>query len=512
MSKSMDHPFRRHFSQILENMHGGLILIDPQGRIVMVNRALEQMTGQSRDEIVGKPCTVFQCDACEMIRKNSRKHWCKLFEHPEGKRERVRCDIIRKDGAIVPVLKNAVLLKDEEGKLLGAVETMIDLSDLEKRDRKIQELSRQLPSTERFGGMVGQCSAIQRVYDLIEKAAGSQAPVIIYGESGTGKELVAHAIHRLSPRSDEPFIQLNCAALNESLLESELFGHVKGAFTGAYRHRIGRFEAADRGSIFLDEIADMPLHTQTKLLRVLENKKLERVGDHTPIPVEVRIISATNQDLPHMVRQKQFRKDLFFRISVIPIHLPPLRMRMEDLPLLTETFIQDLGKRTGKKIRGISKSALDVFLSYPWPGNVRELKSALEFAFVVADSGPILPDHLPNHLLSCGGSTECRDDPERAVSEEKAALVAALREAKGNRLETARILGVTRATVWNRIRKHHVKVEQVVRVSSENSFQDRRDPVPGYPDISIGDPIPWGLDAESVRGFPDSSRRRRKPK
>jgi PAS domain S-box-containing protein len=404
MSKSMDHPFRRHFSQILENMHGGLILIDPQGRIVMVNRALEQMTGHSRDEIVGKPCTVFQCDACEMIRKNSRKHWCKLFEHPEGKRERVRCDIIRKDGAIVPVLKNAVLLKDEEGKLLGAVETMIDLSDLEKRDRKIQELSRQLPSTERFGGMVGQCSAIQRVYDLIEKAAGSQAPVIIYGESGTGKELVAHAIHRLSPRSDEPFIQLNCAALNESLLESELFGHVKGAFTGAYRHRIGRFEAADRGSIFLDEIADMPLHTQTKLLRVLE------------------------------------------------------------------------------------------------------------FAFVVADSGPILPDHLPNHLLSCGGSTECRDDPERAVSEEKAALVAALREAKGNRLETARILGVTRATVWNRIRKHHVKVEQVVRVSSENSFQDRRDPVPGYPDISIGDPIPWGLDAESVRGFPDSSRRRRKPK
>ncbi|MFO7461482.1 MAG: sigma 54-interacting transcriptional regulator, partial [Desulfatiglandales bacterium] len=290
-----------------------------------------------------------------------------------------------------------------------------------------------------------------------------------------------------------------------------LFGHVKGAFTGAYRHRIGRFEAANRGAIFLDEIADMPLHTQTKLLRVLENKKLERVGDHTPIPVDVRIISATNQDLHRMVQQKQFRKDLFFRISVIPIHLPPLRMRMEDLPLLTETFIQELAKRTGKKIRGISRTALDVFLSYPWTGNVRELKGALEFAFVVAESGPILPDHLPNHLLSCRGSTECRSDPERAVSEEKAALVAALREAKGNRSETARILGVTRATVWNRIRKHHLKVEQVVRVSSENSFEDRRDPDPAYTDVSIHDPIPWETAAESMGGFLHSSRRRRKP-
>ena len=465
MSNSIIERYQRHLPQILENMHGGLIIIDPEGRIVMVNKALERMTGYGREEILGKHCTFFKCDACEMIRKSSRKHWCKLFEEPQGKRERVRCDIIHKGGAIVPVLKNAVLLKDGKGDILGAVETLIDLSELEKRNRKIEELAKRLPSEERFFGMVGQSRAMKRVYQLIEKAARSQAPVIIYGESGTGKELAAHAVHHLSERSEEPFIQLNCAALNESLLESELFGHVKGAFTGAYRHRIGRFEAANRGDIFLDEIADMPLATQTKLLRVLESKQMERVGDHTPIPVDVRVISATHQDLVDMVQRKQFRKDLFFRISVIPIHLPPLRMRLEDLPLLTETFIRDLSGRSGKRISGISKAALDRFLSYPWPGNVRELKSALEFAFVVAEGRVILPDHLPKHILSSNGTAERHGPSEEIPLKEKAALVAALRKAGGNRSEAARILGVTRATVWNRIRKYNLKVEQVVNVT-----------------------------------------------
>lgn len=208
----------------------------------------------------------------------------------------------------------------------------------------------------------------------------------------------------------------------------------------------------------------MPLATQTKLLRVLENKQLERVGDHTPIPVDVRIISATHQNLADMVQSKQFRKDLFFRISVIPIHLPPLRMRLEDLPLLAETFIRDLAERSGKKISGISKTALDVFLSYPWTGNVRELKSALEFAFVVAEAGVILPDHLPHHILSCQEATEYPGAAEKTLSKEREALVAALRRAQGNRSETARILGVTRATVWNRIRKYNLKVEQVTKV------------------------------------------------
>jgi two-component system, NtrC family, response regulator HydG len=463
MSKSTTQSYHRHLPDIIETMHGGLMIINPAGRITMVNKALERMTGYGREEIIGMRCTVLQCDACELIRKGSLSHWCQLFEHPQGRREGVHCDIIRKDGVIVPVLKNAVLLKDDRGEIIGAVETLIDLSEIEKRDRKIEELSRRLPPEERFFGMVGQSQAMRHAYQLIEKAARSEAPVIIYGESGTGKELAAHAIHQLSQRCAEPFIQLNCAALNASLLESEMFGHVKGAFTGAYRHRTGRFEAADRGAIFLDEIGEMPLGTQTKLLRLLESKKLERVGDHTPISVDVRIISATNQDLGDMIKRKRFREDFFFRISVIPIYLPPLRDRLEDLPSLIDAFLRDLALRTGKSIAGMSKSALDLLSAYPWPGNVRELKNALEYAFVVAESGPLLPIHLPGHVVARGRVAD--EDPEQETyCTQKADLIGALRKAGGNRSETARILGVTRATVWNRIRKHNLKLEQVIQV------------------------------------------------
>jgi two-component system, NtrC family, response regulator HydG len=462
MSKSDFENCREYLPQILETMHGGLVLIHPDGKIVMVNTAFEQITGFHRDEIIGKSCTELNCDACGLLRQTKSAHWCTLFEVGE-KRERIRCEIIRKDGTIVPVLKNAAILKDCEGKVIGAVETLIDLSEIEKRDRKIEELSRWLPPEERFFGMVGQSRAMQRIYALIEKAARSEAPVIIYGESGTGKELVAHAIHQLSVRAEGPFVQLNCAALNESLLESELFGHVKGAFTGAYRHRTGRFEAANRGNIFLDEIGEMPPASQAKLLRVLENKKIERVGDHTPIPVDVRIIGATNRNLSEMVERKQFREDLFFRINVIPIHLPTLRERMEDVPALSGAIIRDLAKRSGKEISGLSKSALDLLLSYAWAGNVRELKSALEFAFVVAESGLIQPEHLPNHLLT--GRREGELSGPGDLSTEKAVLISALKKTRGNRSETARLLGVTRATVWNRMRKHNIKMEREIRMA-----------------------------------------------
>ena len=226
------------------------------------------------------------------------------------------------------------MLRDEGGNVIGAVETITDLSELDRLDQEVVHLTRQLGEDFGFHGIIGESPAMKKVFDLLQRAATSEAPMIIYGESGTGKELVARAVHELGSRKNRPFVQLNCAALNESLLESELFGHTKGSFTGAYRHKVGRFEAADGGDLFLDEIGDIPLSVQVKLLRVLESKQFERVGDHRPIRVDVRFITATNKDLSALIEEKKFRDDLFFRINVIPIHLPPLRRRREDIPLL----------------------------------------------------------------------------------------------------------------------------------------------------------------------------------
>jgi transcriptional regulator with GAF, ATPase, and Fis domain len=269
---------------------------------------------------------------------------------------------------------------------------------------------------------------------------------------------VAHAIHRIGPRRERPFVQLNCAALNDALLESELFGHTRGAFTGAYRHRTGRFEAADGGDIFLDEIGDVPLPVQVKLLRVLETGQFDRVGDHRPVRVDVRIISATNKNLPEMVTRKQFREDLFFRINVIPIHLPPLRERREDIPILVNRFIQNLRKDTGKPITALAPDVLRLFMDYGWPGNVRQLKSTLAYAFVIADAGQVKREHLPPQFTpgfggAGGGLGEGR------VAGEKAALLEALRQTGGNQTQAARLLGINRVTVWHRMRKYGIDLK-----------------------------------------------------
>ncbi len=242
---------------------------------------------------------------------------------------------------------------------MGVVETLTDISELTKLDEKVHFLSRHCDREDDFYGIVGRSQSMRHVFEMIKKAAESTAPVIILGESGTGKELVANAIHLCGTRKNGPFVQLNCAALNEAVLESELFGHVKGAFTGAFNSRIGRFEAANQGDIFLDELGDIPLSLQTKLLRVLESGRFERVGDISPILTDVRIITATNKNLEALIRQDRFRQDLFFRINVIPIHLPPLRERKQDIPLLVRTFIRRLNEKPAKRSTG--------WTIPPWP-------------------------------------------------------------------------------------------------------------------------------------------------
>jgi transcriptional regulator with PAS, ATPase and Fis domain len=300
-----------------------------------------------------------------------------------------------------------------------------------------------------------------KVFDLISSAAQSDAPVVAYGESGTGKELVAMAIHRLGARRSGPFVKVNCAALNESLLESELFGHVKGAFTGADRTRVGRFEAANGGDIFLDEIGDLPLSTQVKLLRVLQEKEIEKVGDHRPITIDVRILAATNKDLSKLMEQGRFREDLYYRIGVIPIHLPPLRERREDIPLLVDAFINRLRVKSGKPIIGISREALDLLINYDWPGNIRELINAIEYGFVLCSEGEILPVHLPEQLTqgSPPQTTLRRAEWLLSTAGQRDKVIEALAEAGGNRSKAANILGISRTTLWKRIKKYGIQVE-----------------------------------------------------
>ncbi|MGC8493048.1 MAG: sigma-54 interaction domain-containing protein [Syntrophobacteraceae bacterium] len=451
----------RFLKEIVNTMNEAITIISPDGAILMVNRAMEEITGYSREELIGNSCSIFHCDACEKARAEADGRWCRLFHVGHSRRQ--PCSILQKSGFYAQVLKNASLLEDGQGNVVAAVETFTDVTAIRERDERIEQLSRLLEGRATFHGLVGESAKMQRVFEIIEKAAQSEAPVSIFGETGTGKELVARAIHDLGSRRTGPYIQLNCAALNESLLESELFGHVKGAFTGAHVHRKGRFEAADGGDIFLDEIGDIPLSMQVKLLRVLETRQFERVGDLRPINTDVRIITATNRDLDRLAAEGKFREDLFFRINIIPIHLPPLRERPEDIPLLVDHFIHLLREAGGKQVSGPDSQTMDLFMKYHWPGNVRELRGALEYAFVLADHGAITPDHLPVRIKSYLQRRECvvQDTAPAPASTEKTALLEALAKCGGNQTRAARMLGVNRVTVWHRMKKHGIELRDL---------------------------------------------------
>ncbi len=448
------------YKEIFEASPSSIMLVDKDGFIKLVNPAMERLTGYDKRELVGSSCNMLRCDVCETIRSEAKKKWCMLFEI--GAIKGKRCVFVRNDGSYASVIKDARILESEEGRVIGALESFSDSSELEQKDLRIKELSRVASDTKGFHGILGKHPVMESLFQLIEKAAESDAPVLIRGESGTGKELVAHAIHTLGRRRNGPFVQFNCAALNESLLESELFGHTKGAFTGAYRHRIGRFEAANSGDIFLDEIGDIPPGSQAKLLRVLETKQFERVGDNRPIFTDVRIISATNRKLEELAAKGVFRLDLFYRINVLPVCLPPLRDRRSDIPLLVESFLEELSSESGKKVIGLSPEAMNILMTYPWPGNVRELKSALEYAFVIAESRPIGLAHLPASLMTAPDSSSSASTDGSRDSKEKTQLIEALIAAGFNRSKAAEILGIHRMTVWNRMKKYGLRVKELV--------------------------------------------------
>jgi two-component system response regulator HydG len=452
----------KYWKAVVNTIQDGIMIIDKEGSIISANQALEKITGYSVNELIGKQCTVLNCDICSTAMEESGEHWCILFK--TGKMAMRKCTFLRKNGTYLHALKNATLLRDSSGKVMGAVESITDITEVIEKDIQIAEFRRELKAEDGFQGLIGRSAPMLKVFDLISNAAHSDAPVIIYGESGTGKELVAKSVHDVGKRRRKPFVKVNCAALTESLLESELFGHVKGAYTGAYKARQGRFEMAHGGDIFLDEIGDLPLSTQVKLLRVLEEKVIERVGDNKPVKVDVRIISATNRNLIDLVKNGLFREDLYFRINVIPVNISPLRERAEDISLLAEAFFQRIRLKSGKKIKGISNEAMEALMNYNWPGNVRELKSAFEYAFVTCHEPMIRAIHLPPNIIQA----EISEKADRQTSastrngNKKQALIKALKQANGNQSMAARILGVSRVTVWNRMKRYNINFKQEI--------------------------------------------------
>lgn len=436
---------------IADTVDEGLLIFDTRGRFVAANAAAERLTGYAEADLQDRDCRILNCTGCRIFAQGEKERWCMLFA--KGRVRSKQCSITRRDGRIVHLMKSGTVLKNASGEVVGVVETLTDMSRILRQQQEIDDLRRQFHLDGGYHGIIGNTPVMRNLFELIEIVSRADAPVLIMGESGTGKELVARAIHDAGPRRDKPFIKVNCAALNDSLLESELFGHVKGAFTGADRNRIGRFEAAHEGSIFLDEIGDIPLSTQIKLLRVLEDKKIERVGDHQPIPVDVRIITATHKHLEHLIRREAFREDLYFRINVFPLYCPKLSERREDIPMMTVHFIRQNAKMSGKRISGVTPEVMGILMAWAWPGNVRELRNVIEYAAVLCPGGDIDKAHLPPRLLAADSPPQRTPAAEPVFSDEKDALLSVLRASGWNQSEAARRLGVSRVTVWKRMRK-----------------------------------------------------------
>jgi len=419
MTGAIDDEYSQYWQTVVQTMLDGLMIVDPEGIILSVNRAMEQLIGYSQEELIGRSCEILNCDSCfGTMARGGDKH-CALFKDKVVRNR--KCTLSRKDGSPVYVIKNAAILRDKEGIVVGGVETLADCTELVAKEEIISSLRKELSIEDSFEGIIGKSTVMQQ--------------------------------------------KVNCAALNESLLESELFGHVKGAFTGADRTRIGRFEAANYGNIFLDEIGDLPLSTQAKLLRVLQEKEIEKVGDHKPIRVDVRILSATNKDLHKLMHERRFRDDLYYRIGVIPVYLPPLRERIEDIPLLIDAFIHRIHLKTKKPIRGMNKDALELLSRYDWPGNVRELINVIEYAFVLCTGEEILSSHLPVTITGGSQSSSVGKPPARSLrdSDEREALLEALKQTHGNKSDAARLLGISRVTLWKRLKAHGIQVEKTVQ-------------------------------------------------
>jgi len=447
--------------QVVDTMAEGVFVVDASRHIVLWNKAMELLTGYSDSEALGKDCGFLQCDGLRASGSGPRS--CPLHDQSETGAGQRECLLRGCNGEQIPVLKNACILKDVDGHTVGLVETITDLRSLKYLEQQVAELDHASVPVRRMGRLVGKSHRMQTVYERIQLAANSQATVLIQGETGTGKELVAEAIHFASARKHSPFVKVNCSALSENLLESELFGHVEGAFTGAIKDKIGRFEAADKGTLLLDEVGDISPVIQLKLLRVIQEREIEPVGSSQTRKVDVRILAATNKNIRNLVREGQFREDLYYRLRVFQIDMPALHQHKEDIPLLAETFMRRFNDETGKSIQTLSSEVRHCFMDYCWPGNIRELENAIEHAYVTCQNDEIGLFDLPSELrkmelraAECHRNTEGNHAAESSVhagAQTREQLIAALEMCGWNKAEAARQLGLNRATVWRKMKQ-----------------------------------------------------------
>jgi PAS domain S-box-containing protein len=468
---------------ILDSISEGVFTVDSDFRITYFNAEAEAITGFSREQALGHKCY-------EVLRASICQQGCALRKSLEtGEPQRnVRVTVLNPDMQEVPICVSSAVLRNQDGDMIGGVEIFRDLSEIEA-------LRSELSGRRVFADMIGASQAMQEIFQLIPEVAPTDASVLIDGPSGTGKELVAQAIHDLSPRRDHAFVRVNCGALPDTLLESELFGYVRGAFTDARDSKPGRFQQAHQGTLFLDEVGELSPAFQVKLLRALQEGEIQPLGSTETLKVDVRIISATNRDLQHLMMEKEFREDLYYRLCVIPIHIPPLRERREDIIPLAEHEISRLAARTGKNIREISPDALKALYDYDYPGNVRQLMNMLERAFILCHEEQIDVAHLPPEVVSAqawasgepmgeprgpaespgrlkpsehkllsspwGESNDISRVPSQTSDGEHPRgevkrLVDALNAHGWNRRATAKALGISRSTLWRRMKDYGV--------------------------------------------------------
>ncbi len=447
------------FSNMIDAIADGVFTVDAKGNIVAWSTGAARITGYSSADVEGKSCYVLEGQNCkgfsslrEFLENPSPYPWAICNQE---------CKVLGKDGRELYIFGNVSLIRDAQGAVAGAIGTFTDLTEFILNQQKLDVLKEQTTTLGDIKELVGKSTVMREVFQRLRLAAQCDVSILLTGESGTGKELAARAIHSLSSRKDQTFLAINCSAIPETLLESELFGHVKGSFTGAIRDKIGVFQAADGGTLFLDEIGDTSPLLQLKLLRVLQENEIRRVGDEKNFKVNVRLITATNRVLKEQIEKGEMREDFYYRIRIFEIGLPPLRDRRDDIPLLVNHFIEE-GKETHhREVTGIDKDAIRKLMEYTWPGNVRELKNAIDHAFVTINGSAITVFDLPPEVR-----TPNSDSPKKIPSSagngenagEKNIILQALRQSAGHRGRAAKNLGMSRVTLWKKMNHYEIQV------------------------------------------------------